>query len=199
MDKETFINVVENSESKGLNIEKVKKLIIYISGGVLILILLFILIALVPKNNAQKKIIVENMDINEIIEGSEDSNDLIKENGYYYYFEPELDMSKILRFYKSSNKVIGASISVQKSEKRFIDFFPSGNWFNENYEKSAKYVISGNKISFLLQNVHYKGTLLDGDKIELFSHSDINGYEATRVFKFISLDVLTDIRNLDSK
>ena len=33
--------------------------------------------------------------------------------------------------------------------------------------------------------------------MELFVHSDINGYENTEIYKFISLDVLKDIRDLD--
>ena len=123
----------------------------------------------------------------------------VEENGYYYCIDFEEKYNKVFRFYKASNKVIGATIGSTLSEIRFTNLFPSGNWFNEYYKDNARYEIttSGNKIAFKVGNVHYKGTLLEGQKIELFSHSDINGHEDTKVFKFISLDVLEDIKKLD--
>ena len=124
---------------------------------------------------------------------------LKKENGYYYCLSNDHEYNSVLRFYKESNKVIGASIGSTSSEIKFIGLFPKGNWFNENYENSGNYEISisGNKIAFSLGKVHYKGTLLNRQKMELFVHSDINGNEDTKVYKFISLDVLQDIRDLD--
>ena len=54
------------------------------------------------------------------------------------------------------------------------------------------------KIAFSFGEVHFNGTLLeDGQKLELSYHSGTNGIEDTKIFKFISLDVLADIQDLD--
>ena len=199
MDQNIIANIDEDSEPKYLNKKKMKQLIIYISAGFLFLFLLFSVIAFATGNNGKKKIILENKAKIETIEENVVSKDLLEENGYYYCIDFEEKYNKVFRFYKASNKVIGASIGSTLSEIRFKNLFPSENWFNEYYKDNARYEIttSGNKISFKVGNVHYKGTLLEGQKIELFSHSDNNGYEDTKVFKFISLDVLEDIKKLD--
>ena len=199
MDQNIIANIDEDSEPKYLNKKKMKQLIIYISAGFLFLFLLFSVIAFATRNNGKKKIILENKAKIETIEENVVSKDLLEENGYYYCIDFEEKYNKVFRFYKASNKVIGASIGSTLSEIRFTKLFPSGNWFNEYYKDNARYEIttSGNKIAFKVGNVHYKGTLLEGQKIELFSHSDINGHEDTKVFKFISLDVLEDIKKLD--
>jgi hypothetical protein len=199
MDQNIIANIDEDSEPKYLNKKKMKQLIIYISAGFLFLFLLFSVIAFATRNNGKKKIILENKAKIETIEENVVSKDLLEENGYYYCIDFEEKYNKVFRFYKASNKVIGATIGSTLSEIRFTNLFPSGNWFNEYYKDNARYEIttSGNKIAFKVGNVHYKGTLLEGQKIELFSHSDINGHEDTKVFKFISLDVLEDIKKLD--
>ena len=199
MDQNIIANIDEDSEPKYLNKKKMKQLIIYISAGFLFLFLLFSVIAFATRNNGKKKIILENKAKIETIEENVVSKDLLEENGYYYCIDFEEKYNKVFRFYKASNKVIGASIGSTLSEIRFNNLFPSENWFNEYYKDNARYEIttSGNKIAFKVGNVHYKGTLLEGQKIELFSHSDINGHEDTKVFKFISLDVLEDIKKLD--
>jgi hypothetical protein len=199
MDQNIIANIDEDSEPKYLNKKKMKQLIIYISAGFLFLFLLFSIIAFATGNNGKKKIILENKAKIETIEENVVSKDLLEENGYYYCIDFEEKYNKVFRFYKASNKVIGASIGSTLSEIRFNNLFPSENWFNEYYKDNARYEIttSGNKIAFKVGNVHYKGTLLEGQKIELFSHSDINGHEDTKVFKFISLDVLEDIKKLD--
>jgi hypothetical protein len=199
MDQNIIANIDEDSEPKYLNKKKMKQLIIYISAGFLFLFLLFSIIAFATGNNGKKKIILENKAKIETIEENVVSKDLLEENGYYYCIDFEEKYNKVFRFYKASNKVIGASIGSTLSEIRFKNLFPSENWFNEYYKDNARYEIttSGNKIAFKVGNVHYKGTLLEGQKIELFSHSDINGHEDTKVFKFISLDVLEDIKKLD--
>ena len=199
MDQNIIANIDEDSEPKYLNKKKMKQLIIYISAGFLFLFLLFSVIAFATGNNGKKKIILENKAKIETIEENVVSKDLLEENGYYYCIDFEEKYNKVFRFYKASNKVIGASIGSTLSEIRFNNLFPSENWFNEYYKDNARYEIttSGNKIAFKVGNVHYKGTLLEGQKIELFSHSDINGHEDTKVFKFISLDVLEDIKKLD--
>ena len=199
MDKELFTKIEINPQSKDINNDdkrlKRKQLIIYASAGV---ILLFIIIVLATRNNTRKEILLENKAQKDITEEN-NPNELIEENGYYYCLSNDHEYNSVLRFYKESNKVIGASIGSTSSEIKFIGLFPKGNWFNENYEDSGNYEISisGNKIAFSLGKVHYKGTLLNRQKMELFVHSDINGYENTEIYKFISLDVLKDIRDLD--
>ena len=199
MDKELFTNFEINPQSEDINNDdkrlKRKQLIIYASAGV---ILLFIIIVLATRNNTRKEILLENKAQKDITEEN-NPNELIEENGYYYCLSNDHEYNSVLRFYKESNKVIGASIGSTSSEIKFIGLFPKGNWFNENYENSGNYEISisGNKIAFSLGKVHYKGTLLNRQKMELFVHSDINGNEDTKVYKFISLDVLQDIRDLD--
>ena len=199
MEQNIIENVDADSEPKGLNKNSLKQLIIYISTGFLILTLLFSIVSFTTRSNNKKKIILENKAKVEITEKNELSKDLLEENGYYYCINKEKKYNDIFRFYKASNKVIGACIGYSLSNLRFKKLFPFGNWFNEDYKANGRYEISssGNKIAFEVGNVHYNGTLLEGQKMELFSHSDINGHENTRIFKFISLDVLKDIRNLD--
>ena len=195
MDKELFIKLDKNSQSKDLNNEdkriKRKQLIIYISSGVL---LIFIIIVLATRNNAQNEIILENKAQKEIAEENNIKNELLEENGFYYHLNNDDKTNEVLRFYKSLNLVIRVIISSPLPEIRFGDLFPRGNWFNETYKISSLYdiSISGNKISFGFANILYKGTLLDGQKMEI----SINGNEII-VFKFISFDVLKDIQDLD--
>ena len=174
-----------------------KQLIIYTSEVFLILTLLLSIIAFATRSNNKKEIILENKAKVEITKKKVPSKDLIEENGYYYCINKEKKYNDILRFYKASNRVIGACISTSLPNIIFRKLFPHGKWFNENYKNNGTYKISssGNKISFNVGEVHYNGTI-EGQKMELFSHSDINGHETTRIFKFISLDVLQDIKHL---
>ena len=109
-------------------------------------------------------------------------------------------MNYIFRFYENNNKVIAVSCSLNEHLKiNFANFFPSGNWFDENYEDNGNYNISGEQISFECGNVLYNGTILSKDKLKLFSHSNINGYETTREYKFISFKILKDIKTLENE
>ena len=123
-------------------------------------------------------------------------------NGYYYCFVKRNTSeyyNSVLRFYENNNIVIGVSISPQNNKKncRFINYFPKENWFNENYEEKGDYIISEEQISFVCSNVSYKGTILNDDKLSLFSHSNLNGYESTEEYKFISFEILNDIKALE--
>ena len=125
----------------------------------------------------------------------------VRSDGYYYCLKLEKkrddSVNSILRFFSEQSKVIGVSVSPNKKSKFiFSNFFPSGNWFSENYENNGNYTISRNTISFECGKIIYKGTI-SKDKLVLFSHSNINGYETTEEYKFISFDVLKDIRNID--
>ena len=176
---------------------KMKQLIKYISTGALILILLIIIIALVTRYKAKKEIIPKNKAKKEILVEDDTQKDLL-ENGYYYLLNDDHKGNNLFRFYKASNKVISTTAHSLLSEIKFVDLFPTGNWFNEDFEHSAQYSMSGNKIAFSFGEVHFNGTLLeDGQKLELSYHSDTNGIEDTKIFKFISLDVLEDIQDLD--
>ena len=109
------------------------------------------------ENKAQK----ENAEENNI------KNELLEENGYYYHLNNDDKSNEVLRFYKSLNLVIRVIIGSSLPEIRFVDLFPRGNWFNEAYKISSYYdiSISGNKISFGVANILYKGTLLDEQKM----------------------------------
>ena len=107
--------------------------------------------------------------------------------------------NSIFRFYDKNNRVI--SVVCGQNEKRtnyFGDFFPSGNWFDENYEDNGCYEISGEQISFKCGNVLYNGTIVSQDKLKLFYHSNINGHEGTMEYKFISFELLNDIKALEN-
>ena len=124
----------------------------------------------------------------------------VRFDGYYYclkFKEDKLDsINYILRFYPD-NRVIQVSCSPNKEKNykpKFSIFFPSGNWFNEEYEDNGNFNISGNQINFICGKIEYKGTILNDETLELFSHSNINGYESTNKYKFISFDVLNDIK-----
>ena len=129
----------------------------------------------------------------------------IRFDGYYYLFRLKNNISdsyvKVLRFFNKNNKVI--SVSHIASDFSFRSFFPSGNWFNEMHEDSGNFKIIENEISFDCSSkegkVSYKGTILNDDELELFSHSYINGYEDTKIYKFIPFDILKDIRDLDER
>ncbi len=127
----------------------------------------------------------------------------VRFDGYYYFLKLEEDkldsVNYILRFYPD-NRVIGVSVSPNKENNftsKFSNFFPSGNWFNEEYEDNGDFNISGDQINFVCGDVDYKGTILNDEILELFSHSNINGYESTKKYKFISFDVLKDIKDLE--
>ena len=127
----------------------------------------------------------------------------MKFNGYYYCLQLEENISHsynyILIFYDKNNKVIKVSCCPSNEDKYFfINFFPTNNWFNENYENNGNYNISGDQISFECGKILYKGTILNDDKLKLFSHSNINGHEDTKEFKFISFEILKDIQVLDA-
>ena len=129
----------------------------------------------------------------------------IRFDGYYYLFTLKNNINdsyvKVLRFFNKNNQVI--SVSHIASDFSFGSFFPSGNWFNEMHEDSGNFKIIENEISFDCSSkegkVSYKGTILNDDELELFSHSYINGYEETKIYKFIPFDVLKDIRDLDER
>ena len=125
-------------------------------------------------------------------------------DGYYYYLKKNIikndSYNYILRFFEKNNKVIGVTVSPQKDDiiVGFGDFFPSGNWFNENYENNGNFDISGDQISFKCGEVLYNGTIINQDKLKLFSHSNLNGHEETKEYKFISFDALNDIKTSEN-
>ena len=129
----------------------------------------------------------------------------IRFDGYYYLFTLKKNTYysyvKVFRFFNNNNKVISVTHATQ--DFCFGSFFPSNDWFNENYDDSGNFKIIENEISFDCSSKHgkvsYKGTILNDDKLELFSHSYINGYEQTKIYKFIPFDVLKDIRDLDER
>ena len=129
----------------------------------------------------------------------------IRFDGYYYSFTLKENKSdsdiKVLRFFNKNNKVI--SVTCATKNFCFGGFFPLLDWFNETYEDSGNFEITGNKISFYSSckygKVSYKGTILNEEELELFSHSHINGYEQTRIFKFIPFEVVRDIRDLEER
>ena len=129
----------------------------------------------------------------------------IRFDGYYYLFRLKNNKNdsyvQVLRFFNENNKVI--SVTLVTHYFCFGSFFPSENWFNEKYEDSGNFKIIENEISFDCSSeegkVSYKGTILNEDELELFSHSYINGYEDTKIYKFIPFDVLKDIRDLDER
>ena len=120
-------------------------------------------------------------------------------DGYYFYLNkkenPKDTKNYILRFYEKSQKVISVSVGLNnnkvKNDFNINDFFPSEKWFNEDYEKSGIYEISGDKIRFYTQSknghISYKGEILD-NRLELFSHSYINGYETKILYNFIPFE-----------
>ena len=127
----------------------------------------------------------------------------IRYDGYYY----NLDIKEkkrdsciyIFRFFEKTNKVISVICSPNHNDAlSFGNFFPSGDWFNENYENNGFYNITDDKISFTCGKVEYKGTILSQDKLKLFFYSKINGNEGKEEYKFISFDVLNDIRALEN-
>ena len=122
----------------------------------------------------------------------------LKFNGLYYYLNISKNTNYVLRFFEKNKLVIGTSIGAKNSIYLFAKFFPNEGWFNEFYEIKGNYAISENKISFVCGNVSYDGTILDNGKLSLFSHSYINGYEATKEYKFISFDVLNDIKTYEN-
>ena len=127
----------------------------------------------------------------------------IRFDGYYYLFTLKNNKNdsyvQVLRFFNENNKVI--SVTLAANNFSFGSFFPSGNWFNEKYEDSGNFEIIENEISFDCSSeegkVSYKGKILNDDELELFYHSYINGYEDTKIYKFIPFDVLKDIRDLE--
>ena len=125
-------------------------------------------------------------------------------DGYYYYLKKNIikndSYNYILRFFEKNNKVIDVTVSPQKDDiiVGFWDFFPSGNWFNENYENNGNFDISGDQISFKCGEVLYNGTIINQDKLKLFSHSNINDHEETKEYKFISFDCINDIKTSES-
>ena len=120
---------------------------------------------------------------------------LLRFNGYYYYLDErdrkERAINYILRFYENPKKVIHVSMGLNEENyyKEFDlnDFFPSNNWFNENYEDSGRYEIYGEQISFDCGKVSYKGTISDY-YLTLHSISHINGHESTHKYKFIPFE-----------
>ena len=126
----------------------------------------------------------------------------IKYDGYYYSFKSEKDnydsYNCILRFFEKKNKVISVSISPSKGKRHsFGNYFPAGDWFNEKYNENGEFKVTENKISFNCGRISYNGTILNEDELGLFSHSYINNYETTEIFKFISFNALKDIKELD--
>ena len=123
----------------------------------------------------------------------------VKFDGYYYHIDfKENDKynsyNYILRFFPN-NRVIGVTVDVTKENKfTFGNCFPVGNWFNENYESNGIFNISENQITFECGDIEYKGTIINDDILKLFSHSNINNYETTEEYNFISFKVLQDIR-----
>ena len=121
-------------------------------------------------------------------------------NGYYFSFCKKEDLTdsynSVLRFFKDKNLVISVSCGKQKYGQNIIldtitlnEFFPKESWFNENFNNKGTYEISGNHIKFKCGFVSYEGTILE-NSLELFSHSDYNGYECNHIYKFISFDEL---------
>ena len=128
----------------------------------------------------------------------------LKYDGYYYHLtieEKKIDSYiNIFRFFEKTNKVISVACSPNYNKAPiFGNFFPSDDWFNENYENNGNYNITDDKISFTCGKVEYKGTILSQDKLELFFYSKINGNEGKIEYKFISFEVLNDIRALEDK
>ena len=129
----------------------------------------------------------------------------IRFDGYYYLFTLKNNKNdsyvQVLRFFNKNNKVI--LVTHAANNFSFGSCFPSGNWFNEKYEDSGNFEIIENEISFYCSSeegkVSYKGKILNDDELELFCHSYINGYEDTKIYKFIPFDVLKDIRDLDER
>ena len=129
----------------------------------------------------------------------------IRFDGYYYLFTLKNNKNDsyvhVLRFFNKNNKVI--SVAHAANNFSFGSCFPSGNWFNEKFKNSGNFEIIENEISFDCSSkngkISYKGTILNDDELELFCHSYINGYEDTKIYKFISFDVLKDIRDLDER
>ena len=129
----------------------------------------------------------------------------IRFDGYYYLFTLKNNKYdsyvQVLRFFNKNNKVI--SVTHAADNFSFGSFFPSGNLFNEKFKNSGNFEIIENEISFDCSSkngkISYKGTILNDDELELFSHSYINGHEDTKIYKFISFDVLKDIRDLDER
>ena len=80
-------------------------------------------------------------------------------DGYYYYLKKNIikidSYNYILRFFEKNNKVIGVTVSPQKDDiiVGFGDFFPSGIWFNENYENNG--ILTFQEIRFILNVVKY--------------------------------------------
>ena len=120
--------------------------------------------------------------------------------GYYYFFDKEENaidsVNCVLRFFKDTKKVISVSIGQNLYEKykpiesfTLNSFFPNDSWFNESYQDYGIYEISGNHIEFKCGFVSYKGTILENG-LELSSHSDANGHEAHRNYRFISFEEL---------
>ena len=108
-------------------------------------------------------------------------------------------MLLFLDFWKKTYKVISVVCGPNHNDPRnFGHFFPKGDWFNENYEDNVYYNITDDKISFTCGEVEYKGTILSQDKLKLFFYSKINGNEGKEEYKFISFEVLNDIRALEN-
>ena len=119
----------------------------------------------------------------------------IKYNGYYYYLDLKKNINDtynyVMRFFPN-NKVITVTHCSHDISK-FWRFFPNINWFNENYEDNGTFNIKEDRISFECGKVEYKGTIINDDKLVLFCHSNLNGYESIEEYKFISFDVLSDV------
>ena len=113
----------------------------------------------------------------------------------------KLSYNHIIRFFPSHKviKVVLPLCSRNKSKLYFGDLFPSGNWFNENYINNGTFNIKENQISFKCGNDEYKGTIINDDKLILFYHSNINDYDSIEEFKFISIDVINDIKKIEEQ
>ena len=120
--------------------------------------------------------------------------------GYYYFFDKRENivnsLNSVLRFFKENKRVIAVPIGLQYYEKdkpiesfTLNQFFPKETWFNESYEDYGTYEISENHIKFKCGFVSYEGTIL-GNILELSTHSDYNGHEDKRIYKFISFEEL---------
>ena len=125
----------------------------------------------------------------------------VKFDGYYYNLQLQEDencfVNNILRFFPD-NTVIEVPIQAKKDNKiTFGNCFPSGNGFNEQYENKGTFNISEDKISFECGKVEYKGTIISDDLLKLFSHSNINNYETTEEYNFISFKVVQDIKTCE--